>query len=334
MSMSPINRRTILGAAAGGMTLAGLYHTQAGAQDASSANEPGSSMDEHPLAPGWHRFTIGEVTVTQILDGIRAGEGPHPTFGEDREAGEVEALMAANLLPERQFVNFFQPTILQIGEEVILVDTGFGEAGRENGQGLLVQRMQAAGFSPQDVTIVLLTHYHGDHINGLMNEGSPTFPNAEVVAGRIEHEFWTSDAARSGPTAGNAETVAATILPLEGDLRLIDDGEDVVPGLTARAAFGHTPGMLAFELVSEGERLFLTADALSQFVVSFQRPDWHVRFDMDKEAASATRRRLLAMLAEEGVPFTGYHLPFPAIGYVAADGETYRFVPETYRLLL
>lgn len=337
MSMSEINRRTVLAATAGGFTLGGLYHTQASAQGASAqttgegATERG---DDRPLAPGWRRFLIGDVTVTQILDGVRPGEGPHPTFGEDRPAGEVAALMADNLLPEDRFVNFFQPTVLQIGSEVILVDTGFGEAGRENGQGLLVERLAAAGLAPEDVTIVLLTHYHGDHINGLTTNGSPTFPNAQLVAGRVEHEFWTSDEARSGPAAGNAQTVADKILPLEGDMRLVEDGEEVVPGLSARAAFGHTPGMLVFELESQGQRLFLTADALSQFVVSFQRPDWHVRFDMDKEAAAATRRRLLAMLAEEGVPFTGYHLPFPALGYAVADGENYRFVPETYRLLL
>ena len=242
--------------------------------------------------------------------------------------------MVENLLPENQFVNFFQPTILEIGSEIILVDTGFGAGGRANGMGLLAQRMQAAGYAPQDVTLVVLTHFHGDHINGLVEDDSPVFSNADLVVGRIEYDFWTSEETRSGPAAGNAEAVTAQVVPLEDGMRQIEDGDEVVPGMTARAAFGHTPGMLIFELESNGERLFLTADVLSQYVVSLQRPDWQVRFDMDKTAAVETRRRVLAMLAQEGVPFTGYHLPFPALGYVQAEGEAYRFVPETYRLLV
>lgn len=326
-----IDRRDAMKAAMAGLAIGGLYHTQAMAQEGS---EDAMERDEAPLAPGWRRFAIGDATVTQVLDGVRPGDGPHPIFGEDREAGEVAELMEANGLPANRFVNFFQPTIVEIGSEVVLVDTGFGADGRANGQGLLVQRMRAAGYEPQDVTTVFLTHYHGDHIAGLSEDGSPTFPNANLVAGRVEHEFWTSDAARSGPAAGNAEAVAAKVLPLEDGLRLVEDGDEIVPGLIARAAFGHTPGMMMLELSSNGERLFLTADVFGQFVVSLQRPDWHVRFDMDKEAAVATRRKVASMLAEEQVPFTGYHLPFPAVGTVQRDGEGYRFVPESYRLLL
>jgi glyoxylase-like metal-dependent hydrolase (beta-lactamase superfamily II) len=334
MSDNGLNRRNALKAAAAGFTLGGLYHTTASAQETGTEGATDTMQDDNPLAPGWRRFRIGDVTVTQILDGVRPGEGPHPTFGEDQSAEDVGALMAQNLLPENEFVNFFTPTILQIGSEVILVDTGFGASGRANGQGLLTARMAAAGIQPQDVTTIVLTHLHGDHINGLIEDGSPVFSNASVVTGRAEYEFWTSDAARSGPASGNAEAVAAMVTPLEDGMRLLEDGDEVVPGLTARAAFGHTPGMMIFELESNSQRLLLTADTLSQFVISFQRPDWHVRFDMDKEAAVETRRRVLAMLAEEGIPFTGYHLPFPALGYVEADDDSYRFVPETYRLLL
>lgn len=329
MAENSIHRRNALKAAAASLAIGPLFHTQASAQERGADDMP---SDDHPFAPGWRRFRIGEIEVTQILDGIRPGEGPHPTFGEDQSAEDVAALMAENLLPQNQFVNFFQPTILRIGSEVVLVDTGFGEAGRENGMGLLVERMTAAGVRPEEVTLVVLTHLHGDHINGLTEGGSPVFSNAAIATGRVEYEFWTSDEARGGPAAGNAEAVAEKVVPLEDDIRLLDDGEEVVPGLTARAAFGHTPGMMIFEVESNGARLFLTADTLSQFVVSFQRPDWHVRFDMDKEAAVETRRRVLSMLAAERVPFTGYHLPFPALGYVQEEGEGYRFVPVSYQL--
>lgn len=333
MTNPTINRRNALKVATGGLLLAGVP-VAAGAQTATTEGDAAMAVDDQPFAPGWRSFTIGEAKVTQILDGIRAGDGPHPTFGANQSAEDVAALMEANLLPPSRFVNFFQPTLIEIGDAVVLVDTGFGAGGRANGMGLLSQRMQAAGIAPGDVTVVALTHLHGDHIGGLLEDGEAAFPNAEIVVGDAEYAFWTSDAARSGPAAGNAESVAKNVVPLEDKIRRIADGDEIVPGLTARAAFGHTPGMLIFELVSGDGRLMLTADTLSQFVVSFQRPDWHVQFDMDKDAAAATRERVLAMLADEAIPFTGYHLPFPALGYVQRDGDTYRFVPETYRLAL
>ena len=334
-STEGINRRNALLLAAGGVSaVAGaggaLAQTPTPSQDAN----PMTAADTHPLAPGWRRFAVGDAVITVVLDGIRPGEGPFPTFGEDQSQEAVGALMQANGLPAGRFVNFFNPMIVQLGGETILVDTGMGEGGRANGMGLLRARMTAAGIAPEDVGIVVLTHFHGDHINGLMEAGASAFPNARYVAGQAEMDFWTSDEAKNGPRAENAKAVETLVVPFKEKTTLVGDGDEVVPGMTARAAFGHTPGMLAFEISSGGKRLLLGADTFSQFVVSFQKPDWQVRFDQDKPAAAATRRRLAAMLADEGMMVAGYHLPFPAIGTVMRDGEAYRSVPDTYQSLV
>ncbi|WP_279483635.1 MBL fold metallo-hydrolase [Aureimonas sp. SK2] len=323
-----VNRRNALLLAAGGV--AGTMAPRAAAAQGSTME---ATSDTHPLAPGWRRFMIGDAEVTVILDGIRPGEGPFPTFGEDQSQETVGALMEENFLPAQRFANFFQPVVIRLGEELILVDTGMGANGRANGMGLLTQRMGAAGLKPGDVTLVVLTHLHGDHIGGLMEGGVPVFSNARYAVGRTEMEFWTSDDAKNGPRAENAKAVEATVVPLQDKTTLLGDGDEVVPGMTARAAFGHTPGMMAFEVSSAGERLFLMADTFSHFIVSFQRPDWQVRFDQDKTAAAETRRRFAGMLADAKVPLLGYHLPFPGLGYVERDGDAFRFVPETYQLL-
>ncbi len=332
------NRREAIALTASGLAATGLGLGPAAAQtaptEATTSETIMTSEDTHPLAPGWHRLSLGEARVTVVLDGVRPGEGPHPTFGEDQTAEAVGDLMAANRLPRDRFVNFFNVVIVETGGQTVLVDTGFGEGGRANGMGLLRQRMQAAGYQPEDIDVVALTHLHGDHIGGLSEGGAPAFPNASYVVGRQEMEFWTSDEARNGPRAENAKAVEAKLGPLKDKTRLVEDGGEVVPGMIARAAFGHTPGMLCFEVGSGDTMVVLTADTFSQFVVSFQKPDWQVRFDQDKNAAAETRRRWADKLAQSGTPLIGYHLPFPGIGYVQDEGDSFRFVPETYQTLV
>jgi glyoxylase-like metal-dependent hydrolase (beta-lactamase superfamily II) len=112
------------------------------------------------------------------------------------------------------------------------------------------------------------------------------------------------------------------------------DGEDVVPGITAMAAYGHSPGHTAYHLESEGRRLLLWGDTANHFVLSVQRPEWHVRFDMDKDAAIATRKRIFDMVATERLPVAGYHMPFPALGFVERTADGYRFVRASYQFNL
>ncbi|WP_370194353.1 MULTISPECIES: MBL fold metallo-hydrolase [Aurantimonas] len=331
---SLFSRRTALQlAAAGGAAMTGIMQGRAAhAQDQSTAAAAASERARMP-SPGWHRIELGDARITTILDGLRPGEGPYPTFGADQSQEAMAELMRANYLPETQFVNGFTPVLVDLDDNLVLFDTGFGESGKENGFGKLVERMAEAGYGPDDVTIVVLTHFHGDHIQGLMTGGEPTFRNARYVAGQAEFDWWTSDEARNGDRAGGAKLVEQMVVPLKDKMTFVAEGDEVVSGITAMEAFGHTPGHLIFEIASGDRRLWLTADTANHFVASLQKPDWEVRFDQDKDAAAATRKRVFDRIAEERIPFIGYHMPFPAIGYAEKlDGGGYRFIPETYQL--
>ncbi|MCV0395571.1 MAG: MBL fold metallo-hydrolase [Rhizobiaceae bacterium] len=284
--------------------------------------------------PGFNRFKLGEFEVTTILDGERPGDGPHPIFGADQSAEAVADLMEENLLPPDRFVNMFNPTLVNTGSELILFDTGIGEGGREAGLGQTRSRIEASGYSPDDISIVVVTHFHGDHIGGLMEDGEPAFANSRYVTGQEEYDFWTSPDRMSGPTEGNARNVEAKVKPLAEKTTFIGDGDEVVSGIVGMAAFGHTPGHMIYRLESGGKQLVLIADSCNHFVASMQRPDWHVSFDMDKEKAVETRKRVLDMLATDRLPFIGYHMPHPAVGFVQKMDQGFRFVPESYQLQL
>ncbi|MGF1475727.1 MAG: MBL fold metallo-hydrolase [Geminicoccaceae bacterium] len=282
-------------------------------------------------SPNIRRFPLGAFEVTTIYDGQIALEDPHTIFGTDQEPATVAQIAEQNFLPADKLVIGFTPIIVNTGEQVILFDAGNG-ARRRPDAGKLVSQLANAGFSADQIDTVVITHMHPDHIGGLMEEGSPTFPNAAYVTGQVEYDFWSSEDRLSGPTEGTATLVQSNVVPLADKMSFIDDGKDVVTGVTAIGAGGHTPGHMAYHIESEGERLLLWGDAANHYVFSIQHPDWHVRFDMDKDAAAATRRNLFDMAAGERIPVTGYHMPFPAVGFIEGTADGHRWVPMTYQL--
>lgn len=277
-------------------------------------------------------FALGEMTVTTILDGLLIRDNPASIFGIDQSAETVAALCRDNELPADRFVHCFVPTLVRSGGEVILFDTGFGPAGRANGQGQLAARLGEVGLTRQDVTRVVMTHMHVDHVGGLMEEDGPAFPAAEIVCVREEFDFWLDDARLGSPVEAGAQAVQRNLGPLRERVRFVADGEAVSPGITAVAAFGHSPGHTAYMLESAGKRLMLTADTANHYALSLQRPDWQVLFDMDKAKAAASRHRIFGMLADEHIPFIGHHMPFPSAGYVSRTDEGFRYMPMTYQL--
>lgn len=285
-------------------------------------------------SPGFNRFKLGEFEVTTYRDGARAGDGPHPTFGADQKPEDVAGLLEANFLPANRFVNGFSPALVNTGSDLVLFDTGLGEGARQGGLGQLRGQLEASGYKPDDVTVVVITHMHGDHIGGLTEAGAPAFPNARYVTGQAEYDFWTAPERLSGPTEGNAKAVEAKVKPLADRMSFIGDGGEVVPGIVGLAAPGHTPGHMIFRLDSGGKALIVTADAANHYVASLQRPDWHVAFDMDKQAGAAARTKVFDMIAADRLPFIGYHMPWPSLGYVEKLDTGYRYVPHTYQLAL
>jgi glyoxylase-like metal-dependent hydrolase (beta-lactamase superfamily II) len=281
---------------------------------------------------GFNRFKLGSFEVTVLNDGGRVGEKPWETFGTNAGQAEVEALLAANYLPVDKFRNSFSPTLVNTGADLVLFDTGLGANGREGGMGQLQANLAASGYSADQVTLVVITHMHGDHIGGLQEAGAPAFPNARYVTGQAEYDFWSSAERVGTPAENGHKGVVANVVPLAEKMTFIGDGGAVAPGITGMAAFGHSPGHMVYRIESEGRGLVITADTANHFVLSLQRPDWEVRFDMDKAAAAATRKSLFDMIATDRLPFVGYHMPFPAVGYVEKAAEGYRFIPETYQL--
>lgn len=276
------------------------------------------------------RYSVGGFEVNTLHDGAVALDDPQKTFAMNVDPDTFQATNAENFLPSDSFQISFTPTLVNTGNELVLFDTGNGEGARP-GRGRLTSAVENAGYAPEDIDVVVLTHMHPDHIGGLMEGGAPAFANARYVAGRKEYDFW---AAMDPDANGVTKLLASHVKPLAEKMTFVEDGGTVAGGITAMAAGGHTPGHMIFMIEDDGKQLALTADTANHYVWSLAHPEWEVRFDMDKEAAAATRKSVFGMLAADKVPFVGYHMPFPAVGYVEARGDGFRYVPASYQLSL
>jgi glyoxylase-like metal-dependent hydrolase (beta-lactamase superfamily II) len=268
----------------------------------------------------WNRFKLGSFEVTTLLAGTRAGDKPQETFGTNASAEDFAALSTANFIPADRTQNFFTPTVVNTGAEIVLFDTGLSAEGT-------LAALTAAGMTADMVDVVVLTHMHGDHIGGLMGADgvTPTYPNARYVTGAVEH---------NAATEAGDEGFVKNVAPLNDRMTFLDDAGSVTGGITAVVAFGHSPGHMAYNVESGGQRLMITADTANHYVWSLQRPDWEVRFDRDKAAAAATRKAIFGQIAADRIPFIGYHMPFPGVGFVEAMDGGFRYVPASYQLML
>lgn len=268
------------------------------------------------LAP-YRRFQLGGFEITTLLAGNRTVPDPHNIFGLNASDADFAATSEANFIPAAAAQFFFTPTLINTGTELILFDTGLNPEG-------INAALHAAGYSPDQVDKVVISHMHGDHIGGIY-DGGPTFANASYATGAVEMDYWDM--------SGN-EGFEAKIRPLQERFDLLKGGDEVAPGITAMEAFGHTPGHMAFHIESGDKRLILAVDFANHYVYSLAHPDWEVLYDVDKEGAAQTRRRLLDMMASDRLPFIGYHMPFPALGYVAMKDGNYTYVPASYQTMI
>jgi len=264
------------------------------------------------------RVKLGDYEVTTLLAATAARDEPQGIFGMNVSPEEFAKVSEEAFLPVDKVQFFFTPTLVNTGAELILFDTGLNANG-------ITAAVEAAGYTTDQVDKVVITHMHGDHIGGLMGDAGETFKNAAYITGAVEHNHWSK--------ADNKGFITK-VAPLSEKMTMIDDGASVASGITSVSAPGHTPGHMGYMIESNGAQLMLIADLANHPVWSLAKPDWEVRFDMDKAQAAASRRKVLGMLAADRMAMVGYHMPFPAMGYVATKDDGFEYVPMSYQMML
>ena len=290
--------------------------------------------------PTLYGFKLGGFEVTTVLDSKVVREGLATGNGGAAFAGDVQALARANRIDPERYEHPFIPALVNTGRELVLFDTGMGALASEHDslrgrlpEGQLVERMRTAGYRAEDVDVIVVTHGHPDHIGGLMKAGNPVFPNARYIFGAAEFDFWKRGGVREARRF-NRMLFMKIAAPLTERATFVKPGDQIVPGITAVDAAGHSPGMMAYLIESEGKRVLNWADTCSHYVVSVQRPDIPHDLDDDQEKAIATRRRILEMAASDEMFVIGFHMPFPGIGFVERSNGHYRWVTHSYQLNL
>lgn len=324
---SRITRRGLLAAAAG--TTAAFALPQSGGSPVMAA---APMMGVH--RPSFYRFRLGEFEVVTFLDGAVQRDGPHPIFGKDQKPETVHELLEENFLPPTRFENPYVPALVNTGKELVLFDTGNGPLRRGKGAGLLASLLKDAGYSPEQIDVVVITHGHPDHIGGLLEDNKPGFPNARYVFGAAEFDYWRKGENIPDPRKKTQALFAEIAVPFGEKATMIAPGDDVVTGIRSMETFGHSPGHMSFHVESGSSQLLIWADVCNHYVVSLQRPDWEVAFDHDKAMAAATRKKVFDMVNTDRIPVVGHHMPFPGVGYLDRHGNGYHWVAAGYQLNL
>jgi glyoxylase-like metal-dependent hydrolase (beta-lactamase superfamily II) len=285
--------------------------------------------------PKFWRFKFGAFEFTTIADSEAFIDGPYPIIGKNSTEDEVRGLMRGNLVQEQRYQPGFSPTILNTGKELVLFDTGNGATGfvpRPNG-GWLAAQLGPAGFKAEDIDVVVLTHGHPDHIAGIIEGGKPLFPNARYVIAATEYDYWAPEGKHTGELEKLAAVFRANTKQVADRFTFLKPGDDVVGGIRSIEAHGHTPGHLAFMIESQGRQILFWGDCAHHHVASLAHPEWHCVFDIDKEAAVTTRKRIYDMAATDRLPVIGYHMPFPSVGYVERTTPgSYRWIAHSFQL--
>ena len=292
-------------------------------------------MTQHTAAqqaPGFYKFMVGDIEVIALHEGILVRDRPAGFVPNARDEEVGAAYAAAGMAADKLTITF-NALALRAGGKVIVIDTGLGEFGPP-GTGKLLGNLAAAGIAPEEVTTVVISHFHADHILGLnRKDGTPTFPKAELYVPQKEWDFWMDDAKMAAAPEAAKENFGLcrqVFGPHANTVHKYAWDAEIVPGLTALRANGHTPGMSAIRIASQGQAMMFVADITNNPLVFVRHPDWVAMFDMDPVETIATRKRILDLAAAEKLRVSFYHAPFPATGYIAKNATGYEFLPALW----
>ena len=299
---------------------------------------PGDAAAQAPApaasrqTPSFYRYKVGDAEVTVLSDGFAARKADG--WVVNVPLAEVEAALEAAFIPKDDIRNVYNITVVKIGGRTAIFDSGFADNGPGTA-GQLAANMAAAGIDPNQVDAMICTHFHPDHIQGVRQKGGAlSFPKAEIMVPEPEWAFWTDENRIASVPEGrraNFAIVNRVFGASRADVKRFAWGAEVIPGVTAIATPGHTPGHTSFVVASGNAKVLVQGDVSGPPVLFVRNPHWHSSFDADPIVAEATRRKVYDMAASERMPIIGYHAPFPGLGYVAKDGNGYRYEQAQWR---
>lgn len=309
------------------------------AQELTTPTTTPVSKAPEPQGAGYYRFSHGQMVLTLISDGQLPLPDLFPTVGANVGKESVDrALEAAFISPGPAWLHV-NGLVVQSGDSVLLIDTGSGNMLGPT-LGKLMGNLANAGIKPEDITHVLITHLHRDHVGGLFDaQGNVRFPKAKVFVHEQEHNYWSQpepDLSKSGIAESAREEFIKTLQKAAAQIKpiatLLEGQEtEIIPGVTSVHAPGHTAGHQIVRIVSGDSRLIYISDLVHYPAVILPHPDWYVAFDTDRQAAAQARAKHLEEFASNRVLLSGGHIPFPGLGHARKVGDGYEWVPALWK---
>ncbi|MBF9233833.1 MBL fold metallo-hydrolase [Microvirga alba] len=288
---------------------------------------------ESPVAK-FYRYRLGAYHITAIFDGC-SNVPLTSSFVLNATQEEVSKALAVAGFDSQTVPITFTPIVVELGSRLVVIDTGTGEANLERSKGLSGQfqmNLAAAGIDRNAIDTVVISHFHGDHVNGLLTaDGERAFPNAEILAPSREWSFWMNDDEMRRASTDRMKGLFANNRRIFDRLRrqvtLYDWDDEIAPGIVAVGTPGHSPGHTSYLITSEGNSVFIQSDVTNVPALFACHPEWQAAFDYDPEMAVETRRRVYDMLSSERILVQGFHFPFPGVALIDRTAEGYRAVP-------
>jgi glyoxylase-like metal-dependent hydrolase (beta-lactamase superfamily II) len=286
-------------------------------------------------SPYFHRFVLGGAEVTVVSDGPLPLGDPKGTF-TGLPDDEIRKMLSDNFLAPDNVVLEQNSPIVNTGDKLVLFDTGMGSAkGFGPTTGRQQKSMAEAGIKPDDIDAVVFTHAHIDHIGGVVDDaGKVLFPNAQFYIAQSDFDFWTDEGKISGPMKDFVVHARKNLLPVRDRLMFYKDGQEILPGIQALAAPGHTVGHHIFMISSNGKAFAFLGDLSHHPVLLMEKPRMQFSYDTDPKQAADSRVRMLDMLAANKIAVMSYHYPWPGIGHVVKTSEGFHYIPQPMQMVL